>query len=244
MIDDDRHHDRDDREERREHERRARAARRGRRAAPRAGRPGRRCRSPLSSASASKPVRCTGAPADRDAARARRAPPSRRPGSRRTPSRGRAAGRRSRRSCGRRRRRRRGRRSRRTRRSARRAARAARRASTCAQVGAHAGRVDGLARGSVTTGTSGARVAAGAAVVLGDLDVGLPALLVGHRELLRRARPMAGPAAAMPAIVRTIQKMTTVRLWARTQRVSEDTALPPGLRERRIVPRRNNLYHE
>ena len=39
---------------------------------------------------------------------------------------------------------------------------------------------------------------------------------------------MAGPAAAMPAIVSTIQVMTTMRLWARTQRVSEDKVLPPG----------------
>src|SRR5829696_10212396 len=30
-----------------------------------------------------------------------------------------------------------------------------------------------------------------------------------------------------PAMVRTTQVRTTVRLWARTQRVSEDTLLPP-----------------
>src|SRR5215203_3533620 len=35
---------------------------------------------------------------------------------------------------------------------------------------------------------------------------------------------VAGPAAMMPAIVSTIQAMTTVRLWASTQRVSEDTS--------------------
>ena len=35
---------------------------------------------------------------------------------------------------------------------------------------------------------------------------------------------MAGPEAAMPAIVSTIQVMTTVRLWERTQRVSDDTS--------------------
>ena len=33
----------------------------------------------------------------------------------------------------------------------------------------------------------------------------------------------AGPAAAIPAIVSRIQLMTTVLLWARTQRVSDDT---------------------
>jgi len=47
----------------------------------------------------------------------------------------------------------------------------------------------------------------------------------------------------MPAITRTIQLITTVRLWERTQRVSEDTALPPGLLEE-IVSERNNLYQE
>src|SRR3982751_5033902 len=44
----------------------------------------------------------------------------------------------------------------------------------------------------------------------------------------------AGPAAAMPATVSTIQAMTTVRLWASTQRVSDDKVFllsqlgPPG----------------
>ena len=58
-------------------------------------------------------------------------------------------------------------------------------------------------------------------------DVRLPALLVGDRELWSSAS-VAGPAAAMPAIVRTIQPMTTVRLCARTQRVSEDTCTTSG----------------
>ena len=76
-----------------------------------------------------------------------------------------------------------------------------------------------------TTGSSGGPVPIGV-VALGDFDVGLPALLVGDRELaLERVAP--GPAAMTPAMVSTTQVMTTVRLWARTQRVSADMELPP-----------------
>src|SRR4051794_14347880 len=39
---------------------------------------------------------------------------------------------------------------------------------------------------------------------------------------------VAGPEAATPAIVKRIQVTTTVFLWARTQRVSEDKVLPPA----------------
>ena len=39
---------------------------------------------------------------------------------------------------------------------------------------------------------------------------------------------VAGPEAATPAIVKKIQLITTVFLWARTQRVSEDKVLPPA----------------
>ena len=56
---------------------------------------------------------------------------------------------------------------------------------------------------------------------------------------------VAGPAAAMPAIVRTIQAITTVRLWARTQRVSEDNGVTSaGCEREESFHERNNLYHE
>ena len=56
------------------------------------------------------------------------------------------------------------------------------------EVGAHAGRLDGLARGQRDDRQQRDRLAAGARVALGDLDVGDRALLVGHGELLRERR--------------------------------------------------------
>src|SRR4051812_15079220 len=50
----------------------------------------------------------------------------------------------------------------------------------------------------------------------------------------------AGPAAAMPATVRTSQKATTMRLWARTHRVSEDMATSG----RGGIESVNHLYHK
>jgi hypothetical protein len=50
---------------------------------------------------------------------------------------------------------------------------------------------------------------------------------------------VAGPEAAMPAIVSTIQLTATMRLWARTQRVSEDTGFTS-----QFVGDGNVLYHK
>ena len=145
-----------------------------------------------SSASASKPVRCTGCARDGGALERAARGLLGLAGSRRSASRDRAAGRRPRRRCARRRRRRCCRRSRRRRRSARRAAprRGARRSAPARL--RTPGESTVLPSGSVTTGSSGARVAAGAAVALGDRDVGLPALLVRDREL-RLERVGGGP---------------------------------------------------
>ena len=61
------------------------------------------------------------------------------------------------------------------------------------EVAAHARRLDRLARGQRDDRQQRDRLAAGAAVALGDLDVGDRALLVGHRQLLReRPRGRAG----------------------------------------------------
>ena len=46
--------------------------------------------------------------------------------------------------------------------------------------------------------------------------------LLGTENFWLSAR-LAGPAAAIPAIVSRIQLMTTIFLWAKTQRVSDDT---------------------
>src|SRR5437763_14930202 len=51
---------------------------------------------------------------------------------------------------------------------------------------------------------------------------------------------VAGPAAMIPAIVRTTHESVTMRLCFRTQRVREATALPPAA----IQLRADNLYHK
>ena len=87
-------------------------------------------------------------------------------------------------------------------------------------------------------------VAAGAAVVLGDVDVRLPALLVGHGEL--GIECVCGGSGGRDAGDRQDDPADHDGAL-----VGEDPAGQRGhgvtsgaARERRIVPRRNNLYHE
>ena len=86
-------------------------------------------------------------------------------------------------------------------------------------------------------------VAAGAAVVLGDVDVGLPALLVGHGELGIEGvcggsgGRDAGDRQDDPADARRCACGRGPSGSARTRRYLRGC-------EKKIVPRRNNLYHE
>ena len=218
---DDRHEDRDDRQERREHEGEHRERAERRRAWPRAARPGPSLSAPLSSNSASNPVRCTGCAGDGGALQ-RRA--------------GRLLGLRvlaecrvrvglrvdeSRRLCGRRRRRTSCRPSRRRRRRASRAAPARapcrpsrdRRARSASRPGCPA---EASPPGRGATCCRRFRGSASRSSTL----VSQPSLL--GTENSGSSASVAGPDAATPAIVRTTQASTTVRLCARTQRVSED----------------------
>jgi hypothetical protein len=82
--------------------------------------------------------------------------------------------------------------------------------------------------GSVTTGSRG-EVSPPVPLYLAAIAsfVSHPSLL-GTENFWSSAR-LAGPAAMIPATVSTIHEMTTVRLWARTQRVSDATRIPPVL---------------
>ena len=99
--------------------------------------------------------------------------------------------------------------------------------------------------GSVTTGTSG--------IVSPPVPryccaivwfVSQPSLL--GTENSGSSASVAGPAATTPAMVRKIQPRTTVRLCARTQRVSEDTVyyLRRVCLRAMIITGGNGLYQE
>ena len=182
---------------------------------------------PLSSASASKPVSLTGAP---PTVRPRPpcSPPRKPPGSRRTARPDRAAGRRARRWCARRRRRRSDHRSRHRRRSAPAAAPPSEPGVDLCEVGLHRGGVDGLALGERDHGDEWRGVAAGALVLLGDRDVGLPALLLGDRELL--VERLGGRACGHDPGDRERRSSRSRRCacGARTQRVRRGQGVPPG----------------
>ena len=152
---------------------------------------------------------------------ARRSPPSRPWGSRRTPSPGRAAGRRPRRWCGRRPRRRSCRRWRRRRPGASSAGPARARGRPSRGPRARSGSRRACPAAASPPGPAGRcrRPSRGSARAIATF-VSQPSLL--GTENSGSSASVAGPAAAMPAMVRTTQVSTTVRLCARTQRVSED----------------------
>ena len=218
---DERHHERHEGQERGEHESRARSGRPPRPAPPRAARrdPRSRCRCPPRARRSRSAARARRRPWRR---RARRARPARPSGSRRRRSPGRAWGGRARRWCGRRPRRRPRPRSRRRRRCARPGSARSRRASSRLQVALGPRRVHRLALGSVTTGSSGRRLAAGAAIALLDRTRSSPSPPCSGPRTRARARPRPGRRRRCRRSRATTQARTTVRLWARTQRVSED----------------------
>jgi hypothetical protein len=89
----------------------------------------------------------------------------------------------------------------------------------CDELSPHARRVDRLALVEGDHGHERCVVAAGVAVARSDRLIRFPALVAGDRKL-RIQCVAGGPDAAMPAIVRTSHAMTTVALWASTQRVT------------------------
>src|SRR5918996_978262 len=82
--------------------------------------------------------------------------------------------------------------------------------------------------GSVTTGTSGA-VSPPVPLYCSAIATLVSQPSFSGTENSWSSASEAGPAAITPAIVKTVQPRTTVRLWARTQRVSEDKEVPPSL---------------
>ena len=224
---DDRHEDRDDRQERREHERehRERAEPAEHRLEQQAGALAVRAAVLEQRVEAGQVHRLAG---DRGALQRRARRLLGPAGSHRRPSPGRAAGRRARRSCGRRSRRRSCRPWRRRRRPASPAApsRAPGRPSPGPRL--TPGESALVPSGSFTTGTSGIVSPPVPAVALlrSSTFVSQPSLL--GTENSGSSASVAGPDAATPAMVSTTQASTTVRLCARTQRVSEDNCLPPA----------------
>src|SRR3954447_26280871 len=101
----------------------------------------------------------------------------------------------------------------------------ARRLSTVASALCTPGLVTVLPAGSVTTGSSGLADGSPPYCLAIETFVSHPSL-PGTVNFWSMAL-LAGPAAAMPATVSTIQATATIRLCARTQRVSDDTFASP-----------------